>query len=68
VVARSAAAAADRTAIQGSQLLAAVAGQKVMWVPRGRLLVSETAPSAGAAWTDSGQRRDRRQLKQRAEE
>ncbi|WP_410676108.1 hypothetical protein [Amycolatopsis sp. cmx-4-68] len=29
----------------------------------GRLLVSETAPRAGAAWTDSGQRRDRRQLK-----
>lgn len=32
----------------------------------GELLVSETAPIAGAAWTDSGQRRDRRQLKQRA--
>lgn len=31
----------------------------------GELLVSETAPSAGAAWTDSNQRRDRRQLKQR---
>ncbi|ADJ47915.1 hypothetical protein AMES_6090 [Amycolatopsis mediterranei S699] len=94
---------------QGPQLLAAVADQKVMRVPRGstepviverrssgprlaacfgtmyysalrpeeavmlrdidlklprkgwgELLVSETAPSAGAAWTDSGQRRDRR--------
>jgi integrase len=32
----------------------------------GELLLSETAPVAGAAWTDSGQRRDRRQLKQRA--
>ncbi|MBE9375572.1 tyrosine-type recombinase/integrase [Saccharopolyspora sp. HNM0983] len=31
----------------------------------GELLVSETAPVAGAAWTDSGQRRDRRHLKQR---
>ena len=31
----------------------------------GELLVSETAPSAGAAWTDSNQRRDRRHLKQR---
>lgn len=31
----------------------------------GELLVSETAPDAGAAWTDSGQRRDRRHLKQR---
>jgi integrase len=33
----------------------------------GELLLSETAPTAGAAWTDTGQRRDRRQLKQRAE-
>ena len=32
----------------------------------GELLLSETAPIAGAAWTDSGDRRDRRQLKQRA--
>ncbi|MGW4826691.1 tyrosine-type recombinase/integrase [Amycolatopsis japonica] len=32
----------------------------------GELLLSETAPIAGAAWTDSGGRRDRRQLKQRA--
>jgi integrase len=32
----------------------------------GELLLSETAPVAGAAWTDSGDRRDRRQLKQRA--
>lgn len=32
----------------------------------GELLVSEAAPIAGAAWTDSGDRRDRRQLKQRA--
>jgi integrase len=31
----------------------------------GELLLSETAPIAGAAWTDSGGRRDRRQLKQR---
>lgn len=31
----------------------------------GELLLSETAPTAGAAWTDSGDRRDRRQLKQR---
>ncbi|OQO91958.1 integrase [Saccharomonospora piscinae] len=31
----------------------------------GELLISETAPTAGAAWTDSGKRRDRRQLKQR---
>lgn len=30
------------------------------------LLLSEAAPVAGAAWTDSGERRDRRQLKQRA--
>lgn len=30
------------------------------------MLISETAPIAGAAWTDSGNRRDRRQLKQRA--
>ncbi|OXM61394.1 tyrosine-type recombinase/integrase [Amycolatopsis vastitatis] len=100
---------------QGPRLLAAVAEQKVMRVPRGsdvpviverrssgprlvacfatmyysalrpeeavmlrdidlklprkgwgELLVSETAPIAGAAWTDTGQRRDRRQLKQRA--
>ncbi|WP_410675490.1 tyrosine-type recombinase/integrase [Amycolatopsis sp. cmx-4-68] len=100
---------------QGPQLLAAVAAQKVMRVPRGasepviverrssgprlvacfatmyysalrpeeavmlrdidlklprkgwgQLLLSETAPSAGAAWTDTGERRDRRQLKQRA--
>jgi hypothetical protein len=29
----------------------------------GELLLSETAPTAGAAWTDSGERRDRRQLK-----
>jgi integrase len=34
----------------------------------GELLLSETAPVAGAAWTDSGTRRDRRQkLKQRGE-
>lgn len=32
----------------------------------GELLLSETAPIAGASWTDSGDRRDRRQLKQRA--
>jgi MFS family permease len=32
----------------------------------GELLPSPTAPIAGAAWTDSGARRDRRQLKQRA--
>ncbi|WP_034240096.1 tyrosine-type recombinase/integrase [Saccharomonospora iraqiensis] len=31
----------------------------------GELLLSRTAPTAGAAWTDSGHRRDRRQLKQR---
>lgn len=31
----------------------------------GELLVSQTAPTAGGAWTDSGQRRDRRHLKQR---
>lgn len=31
----------------------------------GELLLSETAPITGAAWTDSGERRDRRQLKQR---
>jgi integrase len=31
----------------------------------GELLISETAPNAGAAWTDSNQRRDRRHLKQR---
>jgi len=31
----------------------------------GELLLSRTAPIAGAAWTDSGSRRDRRQLKQR---
>jgi len=31
----------------------------------GELLLSQTAPIAGGAWTDSGQRRDRRQLKQR---
>ncbi|MFC6868396.1 tyrosine-type recombinase/integrase [Haloechinothrix salitolerans] len=31
----------------------------------GKLLLSQTAPIAGGAWTDSGQRRDRRQLKQR---
>jgi integrase len=29
-------------------------------------MLSVTAPVAGSAWTDSGQRRDRRQLKQRA--
>jgi hypothetical protein len=28
----------------------------------GELLLSETAPITGAAWTDSGERRDRRQL------
>ncbi|MDI2029829.1 tyrosine-type recombinase/integrase [Saccharopolyspora sp. TS4A08] len=33
----------------------------------GELLPSKAAPVAGAAWTDSGSRRDRRQLKQRAE-
>lgn len=32
----------------------------------GGLLLSETAPIAGASRTDSGERRDRRQLKQRA--
>jgi integrase len=32
----------------------------------GELLLSETAPIAGGSWTDSGERRDRRQLKQRA--
>jgi len=31
----------------------------------GKLLLSQTAPIAGGAWTDSGERRDRRQLKQR---
>ncbi|WP_435159635.1 tyrosine-type recombinase/integrase [Amycolatopsis sacchari] len=31
----------------------------------GELLLSETAPVTGAAWTDNGTRRDRRQLKQR---
>ena len=31
----------------------------------GELLLSESAPIAGAAWTDSGERRDQRQLKQR---
>lgn len=31
----------------------------------GELLLSETAPVTGGAWTDSGARRDRRQLKQR---
>jgi integrase len=31
----------------------------------GELLLSEAAPIAGAAWTDTGTRRDRRQLKQR---
>jgi integrase len=33
----------------------------------GELLLSRAAPIAGAAWTDSGERRDRRQLKQRAD-
>jgi integrase len=32
----------------------------------GELLLSQAAPTAGAAWTDSNERRDRRQLKQRA--
>lgn len=32
----------------------------------GELLVTVTSPIAGAAWTDSGRRRDRRHLKQRA--
>jgi integrase len=32
----------------------------------GELLLSESAPIAGGAWTDTGERRDRRQLKQRA--
>jgi integrase len=32
----------------------------------GELLLTETAPIAGSSWTDSGERRDRRQLKQRA--
>ncbi|MGH3626057.1 MAG: hypothetical protein ACRDRL_01220 [Sciscionella sp.] len=31
----------------------------------GEVLLSETAPITGGAWTDSGDRRDRRQLKQR---
>jgi integrase len=31
----------------------------------GELMLSVSAPIAGAAWTDSGERRDRRQLKQR---
>lgn len=31
----------------------------------GQILLSETAPTAGSAWTDSGERRDHRQLKQR---
>ncbi|HVV10560.1 tyrosine-type recombinase/integrase [Amycolatopsis sp.] len=31
----------------------------------GELLLSQAAPIAGAAWTDNGARRDRRQLKQR---
>lgn len=31
----------------------------------GKLLLSQTAPIAGGAWTNSGERRDRRQLKQR---
>lgn len=34
----------------------------------GELLLSDTAPVAGKAWTDSGERRDRRNLKQRARE
>jgi len=33
----------------------------------GELLLSGSAPIAGAAWTDSGERRDRRQLKHRGE-
>jgi hypothetical protein len=33
----------------------------------GELLLSASEPIAGAAWTDSGERRDRRQLKRRAE-
>jgi integrase len=33
----------------------------------GELLLSASAPIAGAAWTDSGNRRDRRQLKHRGE-
>lgn len=33
----------------------------------GELLLSEPAPTAGAAWTNSGEQRDRRQLKQRGE-
>ena len=32
----------------------------------GELLLTETAPIASSSWTDSGERRDRRQLKQRA--
>ncbi|WP_018683659.1 tyrosine-type recombinase/integrase [Actinokineospora enzanensis] len=32
----------------------------------GELLLSDTAPIAGAAWTDTGERRDRRHLKHRA--
>lgn len=33
----------------------------------GKSLLSNTAPTAGAAWTDSGERRDRRKLKQRGD-
>jgi integrase len=33
----------------------------------GELLVSRTAPVAGSAWTDTGQRRDQRQLKHRGQ-
>jgi len=47
---------------------AAILSKQDLQLPEGgwgELLLSETAPIAGAAWTDSGGRRDRRQLKQR---
>lgn len=47
---------------------AAMLGEQALAIPTqgwGELLLSETAPVAGSAWTDSGARRDRRQLKQR---
>ncbi|GHE83285.1 integrase [Amycolatopsis deserti] len=47
---------------------AAVLGKEDLAIPEkgwGELLLSKAAPIAGAAWTDSGSRRDQRQLKQR---
>lgn len=49
---------------------AAMLGKADLQLPEsgwGELLPSQAAPIAGAAWTNSGARRDRRQLKQRAE-